>query len=319
MAGGEIWTGDDAAVVDTGPRSLVTVDSMAEHIDFELEWASGADIGFKLVAINVSDIAAMGGRPTRAVATIQLGSKTDPNLILEIAEGMSEAAKRWGLGIVGGDIGRGTDLAMSMTLLGQVDGNPVLRSGARSGDKVCVTGVLGGAGMGLLALQTGVVDMDSLRAEIETGSGADALAVVAARQIRPTPRSQEGPALREHASAMIDISDGLALDLERLCIASKVGCDIDVESVPLHPDLGHALERVGGSMDVLHEYGLTGGEDFELLFTVSGERLDRVYQVMDELGTSVTVIGKITERDRMLGGRPLREWSERAWDHLRTR
>jgi thiamine-monophosphate kinase len=292
---------------------------MADHVDFELDWATGADIGFKLVAINVSDIAAMGGRPTRAVATLQLGTETTPELIEEMAGGMSEAAARWGFSIVGGDIGRGTDLAMSMMLLGEADGEPVLRSGAQPGDSICVTGALGGAEMGLMALQAGVVDKDSLRAEIQSGSGADGLAVVAARQVRPTPRLEEGIALREHASAMIDISDGLALDLERLCVASKVGCEVDTAKVPLHPELHHAMQRLGGPMDIVYESGSTGGEDFELLFTVPDHRLDVVHEALDELGTSVSVLGKITTKDRLMDGRPLREWSKHAWDHLRTR
>src|SRR5688500_3295956 len=127
----------------------MTVDSMAEHVDFELDWATGADVGFKLVAINVSDIAAMGGRPTRAVATVQLGEATDVSVVEEIAAGISEAAARWHVGVVGGDLGRGTDLALTMTLLGEIEGPPILRSGARPGDMVCATGSLGAAHAGL--------------------------------------------------------------------------------------------------------------------------------------------------------------------------
>lgn len=318
MADGEIWTGDDAALIATGPRTLVTTDSMTEHVDFELDWARGTDIGFKLVAINVSDIAAMGGRPARAVATIQLGDDTGYDLVEEVAAGMAEAADLWGVGIVGGDIGRGTDLSLSLTLLGDVEGSPVMRSGARVGDLVCVTGSLGAAHAGLLLLQVGSVDVANVHAEVTSRSGADGLAVLAARQLRPEPRMQEGIALGSQATAMIDISDGLAIDLERLCVASGVGCDIDAASIPVHPELSYASDTLDGFPDPL-ECALAGGEDFELLFTIPEASLDEAQDRLDEIGTGVSVIGTITERGRTLDGGPLEHWSERGWDHLRTR
>ena len=290
---------------------------MTEHIDFELDWARGTDIGLKLVAINVSDIAAMGGRPMRAVATLHLGDDTDLDLVEEIAAGMAEAADLWGLGIVGGDIGRGAELNLSMTLLGDVEGAPVMRSGARVGDAVCVTGALGAAHAGLLLLQVGSVDVANVHAELTGRSGADGLAVLAARQLRPEPRLQEGIALGSRATAMIDISDGLAIDLERLCVASDVGCEIDAASIPVHPELGYATDKFDGFPEPL-ECALAGGEDFELLFTIPEDGLDDAQDQLDEIGTGVSVIGTITERGRMLDGGPLEQWSERGWDHLRT-
>lgn len=291
---------------------------MAEHVDFELDWATGADIGFKLVAINVSDIAAMGGTPTRAVAIVQLGEGTSIELVDDIAAGMAEAATRWDLGIVGGDIGRGSDLALTLTLLGEVTAEPILRSGAHVGDVVCVTGALGGAAAGLVALRDGAVSLESVRDEIHSGSGADGLAVLAARQLRPTARLEESSILPGAASALIDISDGLALDLERLCVASNVGCEIDTAAIPLDPELEHARSKLGALPDFV-ELAFTGGEDFELLFTLREDRLGRVQDSMDELGTSVSVIGRITDGARHIDGRPLDDWSRSGWDHLRTR
>lgn len=292
---------------------------MTEHVDFELDWAGGADIGWKLVAINVSDIAAMGGRPTRAVVTIQLGEATTIDLIDEIAVGIAEGAQRWGVKVVGGDIGRGSELGLTCTLLGDVDGPPVLRSGARPGDFVCITGAIGGAVVGLVALQTGVVQRDNVRAEIARPSGADGLAVLAARQLRPQPRLHEGLALRSLATAMIDISDGFASDLERLCTASNVGCEVDGGTIPLDPELDHGLAKIGAPPEPL-EWALTGGEDFELLFCLPSARaVDKAQHRLDELGTSVSVVGKITAEGRSLDGRPLEEWSKHGWDHLRTR
>jgi thiamine-monophosphate kinase len=312
-----VWTGDDAALIATGDRTLVTVDSMSEHVDFELDWATGADVGYKLVAINVSDIAAMGGRPTRAVATVQLGDETEPDLIEDIAQGMADAARRWGLDIVGGDIGTGSDLGLTLTLLGELEGEPVLRSGAKAGDRILVTGSLGAAHAGLLLLQLGAVDPSAVRTEIGEGSGADGLAVLAATQLRPRPRAEEGPALAALATAMIDVSDGLAVDLERLCKASGVGCSVDSAAVPVHPDLAHAAGAVDNSPAPL-ECALAGGEDFELLFTASESSLDEVHHVLDDIGTSVSVIGEITSGACNIDRRPLDEWSRRAWDHLRN-
>lgn len=315
---GEVWTGDDAAVIATSARTLVTVDSMSEHVDFELDWARGDDIGYKLVAINVSDIAAMGGRPTRAVATVQLGEETDVALVERIAAGMSEAAASWQIGVVGGDLGRGVDISLTMTLLGEPTGPPVLRSGAREGDAVCVTGTLGGAHAGLLVLQLGAVEADAVRAEITSGSGADGLAVLAAAQLRPRPRLSEGQALTPLATAMIDVSDGLAIDLERICRASGVGCDIWSAAVPFHPDLHHAANAVPDLPEPLG-CALLGGEDLELLFTVPEDRLGNVESLLDDIGTSISVLGRITEGGMTIDEEPLDEWSEQAWDHLRIR
>ena len=294
----------------------MTVDSMTEHVDFELDWATGEDVGSKLVAINASDIAAMGGRPTRAVATLQLGDDTRTEVVEAIARGMADAAKRWGLAVVGGDIGRGSDLALTMTLLGEVEGRPVLRSAAHPGDTVCVTGALGAAHAGLLLLQLGAVDHEAVRDEISTSSGADGLAVLAAAQLRPQPRLSEGRALRGYASAMIDISDGFAIDLERLCTASGVGCDIDSSALPIHHELQHAAQTVERFPQPF-ECAVLGGEDLELLFTVPPADMDRVMVVMDEIGTSVNVVGKITDGESTMDGRPIEEWSQQSWDHLR--
>jgi len=259
----------------------------------------------------------MGGRPTRAVATVQLGDETEVALVDEIAQGMADAASAWGLHIVGGDIGRAVELTLTLTLLGDVD-EPVLRSGARAGDLVCVTGALGAAHAGLLLLQAGAVDLDAAYAEIETGAGADGRAILAARQLRPHPRPAEGAALGPLATAMIDVSDGLAIDLGRLCIASGVGCEVDPGTIPLHPELDRGLEDLQHAPEPL-ECALLGGEDFELVFTMPEGSLDAMHAALDDIGTGVSVIGRITDEGRTIGDRPLDDWSRSGWDHLRTR
>jgi thiamine-monophosphate kinase len=169
-----------------------------------------------------------------------------------------------------------------------------------------------------LALQLGVVDPASVRAEIEKTTAADGLAVLAARQLRPAARAAEGAALGRYASAMIDISDGFALDLERLCRASGVGCEVDAAALPLDPELGHAVRAIEGCPEPV-EMAIVGGEDFELLFTVAPDRVDDMHGVLDEIGTSVSVVGVVIEGDsRSIDERPLARWSEHVWDHLRN-
>ncbi|MGH2757118.1 MAG: thiamine-phosphate kinase [Actinomycetota bacterium] len=317
-AEGEVWTGDDAAVIGMGERAVFTTDVMTEHVDFEFAWATGADVGYKLIAVNVSDVAAMGAIPSKAVATMTVVVDLELAVIDGITEGMKAAAGRWGVSIVGGDIGRGSEVSLSLALLGDLPGPPLLRSGARSGDAICVTGSLGGAAAGLLALRSGLVDRDALDAELEQPSGADALATLAARQLRPNARLEESRRIAESgATAMIDISDGLALDLNRLLTASGVGCEIAASAIPIDPEIAAALDRLQGPEPA--RLALTGGEDFELLFTIEPDLVEDVQVAVDEVGTSVTLIGRTTEDGRKIDGEPLEMWMEDAWDHLRSR
>ena len=316
---GEIWTGDDAAVVELGPNLVFTTDVMTEHVDFELGWATGEDIGYKLVAVNVSDVAAMGATPGKAVATLSVALDLDVGVVDGIVRGMQVASTRWGVDIVGGDISRASELSASLALLGSLEGDAVLRSTARAGDAICVTGALGGAAAGLVALRSGAVDRDALDAEFNQPSGADALAMLAVRQLRPTARLEESRAIaRLGASAMIDVSDGLAIDLNRILTASNLGCEVAAAAVPVDPEIALAAERVPGVLEPAH-LALTGGEDFELLFTIEPDRVEDVQVALDEIGTSVTLIGRTTEGGRKIDGEPLSSWMEDSWDHLRGR
>lgn len=316
---GEVWTGDDAAVIATGERAVMTTDVVTEHVDFEFDWARGTDVGFKLVAVNVSDIAAMGAIPTRAVATLNVRTDLGLDVVEGIVAGMKQACERWGVDIVGGDVGRASEVSMSLALLGELDGEAILRSGARVGDAICVTGTLGGAAGGLLALQAGAVDPATVHAEIDSPTGANGLAVMAARQLRPQARLEESRVVRRHATAMIDISDGFALDLYRLLSSSGAGCVVDDGAIPIDPELAVTRDRLPEPSEPL-VLALTGGEDFELLFTVPLQSIADVTAATDEVGTSVTVVGRVTDGEQMtIGTEPLERWSTQAWDHLRSR
>lgn len=284
---GSVWSGDDAAVIEVPPgRAVVTTDLIVEDVDFRLDTFGPADIGWKALVINVSDIAAMGATPLYALATVSLHGDTPVELFEGIADGLFEAAETYGVYVIGGDISRAGELSVGVTLIGIPGERSVTRDGARPGDAICVTGELGGAAGGVIALDR-QVDAPEL---IE-------------RQRRPRALVEEGRyAATAGATAMIDLSDGLAMDLGHIVAASGVGCEVDLSSVP--------VDRHLGSLGVdPTELAVTGGEDFELLFTIPDAAAVE--------GIDAVQIGVVTDGEARIGGRPLREWKERAWDHLR--
>ena len=297
---GEVWAGDDAAVIVTGAHSLLTTDVLVEGVDFDLSYCTGYDVGWKALAVNVSDIAAMGGMPQRAVVSLALPATTPLEVVESFIDGLDEGAGRWDVGIVGGDISGASEVSVSVALIGAFDGAPVLRSGARPGDAICVTGTLGGAAGGLFALQRGI------------GGHNDQIDRLVDRQLRPIPRLAESAELRT-ATSMIDVSDGLALDLTRLMSASGTGADISGSAIPIDPALA-VLEDGPDPMTL----ALGGGEDYELLCTIAASDLESVrYGLAGMAG--LTEIGVVTEGGRcLLDGRAF-GGEELGWDHLQNR
>lgn len=299
-------SGDDAAVVQSpGDSLLFTMDVMVESVDFDRAYSSGADVGWKAIALNASDIAAMGGAPSHAVVGLSLPSDTRVDLVDDMVAGISAAAQRWSLAVAGGDISSAGEIAVAVALIGvPVADRPVYRSGARPGDAICVTGSLGGAAGGLAVLRQGL-DVT------EPG-----LQELARRHLRPVARVAEAALLAGvPVSAMIDVSDGLAIDLWHLMDASKTGCEVDPSSIPIDPALA-AAGTLG--LDPLRT-AMLGGEDFELLFTLDPGQAGAVRALLADVGTDVTVIGAVTSTERLIGDVALEELKEAGWDHLRTR
>lgn len=259
-----VGIGDDAAVIDppTGPLIACT-DQIIDGVDFLSAEHSLADVGFKSMAINLSDIAAMGAVPTSALVTLSLPSQNATRIAGEVYEGIFEAAESFGISIAGGDLSTyDGPLAISVTLLGHVpEGKPWLRGGADEGDAILVTGPVGGS--------------------------------IRGRHLRPNPRIELAAALRSRVTvtAAIDISDGLSLDLDRLLAKSGVGCELDVASIPIHDDAVE-LSKTSGRTPLQHAW--SDGEDFELIVTMS--QADAKLVQGDSFNFPMFKIGNTTSR-----------------------
>lgn len=253
-----VGSGDDCAVLRS-PHSkqlVMTIDAMLVDRHF-LRETPARDIGYKAVAVSLSDVAAMGGEPAWLLATLAIEA-IDEQWLADFAEGLFEICDAYNVTLVGGDLTRGP-LAVTTQLTGFVhEGAALCRDGARVGDKIYVTGTLGCAGLALANLQGG--DYSRLH--------------------RPTPRVQAGLVLSRLASSCIDVSDGLAQDLGHILKHSEVGARVDVDCLPL-------------STAEAFEFALTAGDDYELCFTISPAREVELLARQHELGVQITCIGEI--------------------------
>jgi thiamine-monophosphate kinase len=267
---GETWFGDDAAVVRTpGPAEpegllLIAADTVVAGVDADLALTSLADLGWKALAVNLSDIAAMGGRPGHAVVSV-VG--LSPSEVEELYGGLLEASALYSCPVVGGDLSAGDQVVVSVAVTGWAEGHPVLRSGARPGDQIWVTGPLGAAAAGLRCLRArGAAPAPGAQA----GAGAVEEALVRAHA-RPRPALAEGGAARRAgATAMIDVSDGLVGDLAHLAASSGVGFDLrSLDDLPVAA--GATLdEALGGGDDYVLAFTLAPGTDAASLFRAAG-------------------------------------------------
>jgi len=244
-----VGPGDDAAVVAAPDgRVVVSTDTLVHGPDFRLAWSRGADLGWKAVAVNLADIAAMGARPTALFVALAIPDETAADFVVEIARGMRDAcaALAPGCAVEGGDLAASDVLTVAVTVVGSLDGQaPVLRSGARSGDVVAVAGQLGAAGRGLALLFDRFRDAHGSPVPVDLAALTSPERHDLAAQLRPAPPVSLGPvAARAGATAMMDVSDGLLLDATRMAEAS-----------------GARLDLVGS----LDEMALRGGEDHALL------------------------------------------------------
>jgi thiamine-monophosphate kinase len=281
--------GDDAAVLDLGGGLvlLFTIDTLVENVHFSRAYTSFRDLGYKALAVNLSDIAAMGGRPGQAVVSLAVPADTRVEDVEELYAGLGEAASGYGVFLVGGDTVRHPDrLVVTVALLGVADRGRVLyRRGAAPGDLFYVTGALGGSAAGLFLLQNPDLECPP-----------DIARRLKAAHLRPAPRVAVGGILAASGAvtAAEDISDGLTVSVAHLCGASGTGCLLRAGSLPVS-DAVLALGRLAGK-DPL-EWALSGGEDYELLFTVRPEAAAGLEARLAAAGWTVTPIGEVLAPD----------------------
>ena len=293
--------GDDCAVLpkDATTDLLTTSDTLVEGIDFRHEWSTPEQIGYKALAVSLSDIAAMGGTSTYAMLSIAIVENLWKSDFLDrLYAGWHGCAKDFGVELIGGDMSRTSGpLTIDSTVIGEVTkGRAVLRSGARPDDAIYVTGTLGGAAGGLELLEKG--------SQI---TSAKAVCLIE-KQLQPTPQLRISSSLikRDLASAAIDLSDGLSSDLLHLCAASKVGAEIDAALLPIEP----ALQSFFTPEECL-DMALNGGEDFQLLFTADEKRISgsdlpqitRIGTVTENIGIIELISGRTRTRIEARGYR----------------
>jgi thiamine-monophosphate kinase len=267
--------GDDAAVIrqSRGNDLVVTSDLLIEDIDFRLEWTTPQLLGHKALAVSLSDIAAMGATPRYALLSIGIPTNIwKTNFIDELYDGFFALADAHNVALIGGDVSRSPKhVVIDSIVIGEVKrGHAILRSGAKPGDHIFVTGSLGGAAAGLKLLESGV----RISHQNPRSHRARAEQRLLIRQLLPEPRVAWGTLLSEErlATGMIDVSDGLSSDLTHLCKESGVGARIQLSLVPMDPNIMHFRKS-----DFDHvSMALNGGEDFELLFTVNPRNLRRL-------------------------------------------
>ena len=286
--------GDDCAVLRLGDQTWVAASDMLVAGYHFKGWAAPEDVGYKAVAVNVSDVAAMGGTP-RFVLTS--GGAPDPETTLRCFGGVIEACEVFGLYPLGGDTTRAGALTVDVAILGELSAPPVLRSGARPGDLLAVTGARGASAAGLLARAGG-------------GRGPGRLV---RRHLRPEPRVEAGSvAARLGANAMIDLSDGLASDARRVCEPSGVGCRVDLDLLPVAGDTRRFLEPLGRDPEIL---AATGGEDYELLISAPEPVLEELARSVEVPLTTVGEVMDGTDVIFLCDGEQVQDLS--GWDHFR--
>ncbi|MEY4226319.1 MAG: thiamine-phosphate kinase [Actinomycetota bacterium] len=284
--------GDDAALID--PDLIWTVDAQVDGVHFRRDLSAPGDVGWKALAVSISDCAAMGAAPVGALVSLVIADG-DVTSLEPIYAGLADCARTYGCPVVGGDVARGPGLVLSVSVLGRAAVPPPRRAAARPGDVVAVTGDLGASAAGLAALTD-----PALR---DLPGAADCMD----RHRRPRPRLAEGARLARQVHAMMDVSDGLATDLPRIARRSGVALEVDLDALPV----GEAVRAVAAARGIAAgAFAATGGEDYELVVALDPA-------AVADCGVPLTVIGEV------VAGPGEVRWSGagadaalRGWDHL---
>jgi thiamine-monophosphate kinase len=285
--------GDDAAVLNHGKKQIVvSTDLLIEGVHFDLSYVPLKHLGYKAIVVNLSDIYAMNATATQVTVSIAVSNRFPLEALEELYAGIDTAAKLYNIDVVGGDTTSSTSgLIISVTAIGQVEkGNEVLRSGAKPNDLLVVTGDIGGAYMGLQILER---EKEVFKVNPNNQPDLDMYTYIIERQLKPEARKDIVELLKEldvKPTSMIDISDGLSSEVIHLCKQSKVGVDVYEDKIPLDPQVISTCEEFIIDSTTI---ALNGGEDYELLMTISQEDFPKI-----KGNPNLTVIGYMTEEDR---------------------
>lgn len=284
IKGAIIGIGDDTAAIEISSEELLlfTTDTLLEDVHFKWNYISPFQVGQKALAVNVSDIAAVGGIPTYCLISLGFPQDTKVSLVDDLYKGLKEAASLYKVGIIGGDLVRSPVFIITISLLGRVKKKRIiLRSGAKKADLICVTGKLGEAAAGLVCLK---------KADLKLNQSAREFLIK--RWLMPSPRLVEAQAIarKNLATAMIDISDGLVSDLTRLTEESGVGAILWEDKFPVASSARYLARELGRSP---LKWALYGGEDYELLFTVSPHKKEKIEKNLD---FPFALIGEIVDK-----------------------
>lgn len=305
-----VGIGDDAAVLrpSDGAEWIVTQDALVEDVHFRRRWMDPESLGWKAMAVSVSDLAAMGAEPRAALLTLALPDDLGEGWVRGVARGVARCLGRYGVRLAGGDTVRSPDrIFLDGVLMGETpQGLAVTRGAARAGDRLVVTGSLGGAALGLELLEQGAEGVDDRERA--------AFARLRGRLLRPMPRVGAGLTLRPVATAMADLSDGLAGAVTAICEASDLGVILDGARLPIDPVVRKRAAGLGRDPLAL---AVWGGEEYELLFTAPAEALVRLPRRLG--GVHWTEIGELVPRaeERILLRDGMREDLGHGYDAFR--
>jgi thiamine-monophosphate kinase len=310
--------GDDAAIIEYhhGKQTVVTTDMLVEGIHFDLTYCPLKHLGYKAVVVNLSDIYAMNATPKQILVSIAVSNRFSLEAVEELYAGILLACERYNVDLVGGDTNSSrVGLIISITALGEAAQNEIVcRSGAMPNDLLCVSGDLGAAYLGLQILEREkkiFLENPKIQPDIE---GNDYLLE---RQLKPEARKDIIAQLRESGvkpTAMIDISDGLASEILHICTESNVGCRLYENKIPIDYLTEERAKEFNLNPTVC---ALNGGEDYELLFTISLKDYEKIKEIKD-----ITILGHITEKEKgtnlvLTGTEALAPLTAQGWNHLK--
>jgi len=280
--------GDDAAVINPEGQLVVTTDFLIEGVHFDLSYMPLKHLGYKAVMVNLSDVYAMNAIPTQITVSIAVSNRFPVEALEELYAGISTASKMYAVDVVGGDTSTSTSgLLISITAIGQArEEDIVYRSGANENDLLVVSGDLGAAYLGLQVLER---EKQVFKVNPKSQPDLDAYTYLIERQLKPEARKDIVKLLGDldvKPTAMIDISDGLSSEIIHICKSSKVGCNLFEDKIPLDPQVISTCEEFNMDSTTI---ALSGGEDYELLFTVKGEDFPKI-----KANPHLTVIGHMT-------------------------